>query len=143
MTLTNKPILIIDTNVLLAIIGSKSGYHSIWKSFINEEFFICVSTEILLEYEEQLVTRYSELFSGITLNLLAEAPNVLQISTPFTWNLITTDPDDNKFVDAAIAGKADYIVTHDKHFEVLKKISFPKVHTITTTELLQLLNITY
>ncbi|MBU6341467.1 MAG: PIN domain-containing protein [Bacteroidetes bacterium] len=42
------------------------------------------------------------------------------------------DPDDNKFVDCAIAGQAKYIVTEDRHFNILKKIPFPKVLVLNT-----------
>jgi len=41
--------------------------------------------------------------------------------------MITQDPDDNKFVDCAIAGNATYIVSNDSHFDVLKQIDFPKL----------------
>jgi uncharacterized protein len=37
------------------------------------------------------------------------------------WALIDADKDDNKFVDCAIAGNCHYIVTDDKHFNVLKE----------------------
>ena len=57
----------------------------------------------------------------------------------FTWQLIEADKDDNKFVDCAIAANTDYIVTHDKHFNVLKKIDFPKVNIINIQQLKQLL----
>ena len=40
----------------------------------------------------------------------------------------------NKFVDCAIAGNADYIVTHDKHFNVLKGMGFPEVKILRTDE---------
>lgn len=45
----------------------------------------------------------------------------------FRFQLIESDPDDNKFVDCAIAANADYIVTEDTHFNPLKMISFPHV----------------
>ena len=48
--------------------------------------------------------------------------------------LITTDVDDNKFADAAIAGNADYLVTEDKDFNELKSISFPKMQVISLKE---------
>jgi uncharacterized protein len=35
--------------------------------------------------------------------------------------------DDNKFVDCAIAGNADYLIINDKHFNCLKTIEFPKL----------------
>ena len=40
------------------------------------------------------------------------------------------DPDDNKFVDCAVSANADYIVTNDRHFNVLKGIYFPQVNVI-------------
>jgi predicted nucleic acid-binding protein len=44
--------------------------------------------------------------------------------------LIKTDPDDNKFVDCAISANAKFIVTNDKHFNILQKIEFPKVSVL-------------
>ena len=57
-------------------------------------------------------------------------PNVKYVNVFFHWNLIEADPDDNKFVDCAISANANYIVTEDKHFNVLKSIDFPKVNVI-------------
>lgn len=36
-------------------------------------------------------------------------------------------PDDNKFVDCAIVSNAEYIVTEDNHFNILKTTPFPPV----------------
>ena len=66
-----------------------------------------------------------------TVEALLKLPNVLLVNVFYNWNLITTDPDDNKFVDAAIAGNASYLVSNDKHFEVLSTIDFPKVNIIS------------
>lgn len=41
------------------------------------------------------------------------------------------DLEDNKFVDVAIAGKADYLVTNDKHFNILKELDSPQINVIT------------
>jgi predicted nucleic acid-binding protein len=48
--------------------------------------------------------------------------------------LIEADPDDNKYPNCAIAAQADYIITHDKHFNILKHIPFPKVICVTLDE---------
>jgi predicted nucleic acid-binding protein len=42
-------------------------------------------------------------------------------------NIINTDEDDNKFVGCVFAANADYIVTNDNDFSILKKVSFPKI----------------
>ena len=53
--------------------------------------------------------------------------------------MITNDADDNKFVDCAIAANADYIVTNDKHFQILQTVDFPKVNIISVEEFRNLL----
>ncbi|WP_394338868.1 PIN domain-containing protein [Hanamia caeni] len=52
---------------------------------------------------------------------------------------MVTDPDDNKFFDAAVAGKADFIVTNDAHFNEAKKFEFPNVNIISADEFLEIL----
>ena len=53
--------------------------------------------------------------------------------------MIKNDPDDNKFFDIAVAGNADYLVTNDAHFNVVKQVSFPSVKIITADEFLEIL----
>jgi len=45
----------------------------------------------------------------------------------FRWNLLTRDPDDNKFVDCAIAARVHGLITEDKGFAVLQSVGFPVV----------------
>jgi len=44
------------------------------------------------------------------------------------------------FVDCAIASNANYVVSHDKDFNVLKKIEFPKVKVIDTSTFNEILS---
>jgi len=121
--------IVLDTNILLVAISSKSPYYPIFESFLNEEYTLCVTTEILLEYEEILKEhRRAEVVTGV-LDIIENAPNTLFITRYFEWELIKADLDDNKFVDCAIACNAKLIVTEDKHFNILKLIPFPKVYT--------------
>lgn len=59
----------------------------------------------------------------------------LRVKPNYRFNLITTDPDDNKFVDCAIT----YIVSNDRHFEELKKYDFPKVDVRKLSEFLSII----
>ncbi|MFC3417830.1 PIN domain-containing protein [Algoriphagus hitonicola] len=61
------------------------------------------------------------------------------ISPKYRFGLIEADFDDNKFVDCAITGNADLILTEDKHFEELKQIDFPKVTAMGILEFQQLI----
>jgi uncharacterized protein len=71
-----------------------------------------------------------QVVSETLIELILEQPNVEFVTRYYTWNLIESDPDDNKFVDCAIACNAKYLVSEDKHFNVLKTIDFPKVELL-------------
>jgi len=98
-----------------------------------------ITTEILLEYEEQLKSRYSSYSINEKLIKIIEKQNTDLVIPDFKWNLISAEPDDNKFVDCAVAANADFIVTNDAHFNILKTVSFPKVNTISLQEFILLL----
>jgi len=68
--------------------------------------------------------------------LLLSLENVEQIEVYYKWLLIDKDPDDNKFIDCAISGNVDYIVSNDKHFNVLSNIKFPSIEVVTADQFL-------
>ena len=55
----------------------------------------------------------------------------------FRMRLITSDPDDNKFVDCVFVSGADYLVSEDKHFNILRTTPFPKINIVTLDEFLK------
>jgi len=73
--------------------------------------------------------------------LLSELPNINHINHYFRWRLIESDADDNKYSDCAIAGQADFIITEDRHFDILKHIPFPSIATLNIDEFLEVLQI--
>lgn len=62
---------------------------------------------------------------------IVNSPFVEFITPFYNFNLIASDPDDNKFVDCAVAARARCIVTNDHHFEAAKRSAFPKVNVET------------
>lgn len=52
-------------------------------------------------------------------------------------NVVIDDSDDNKFIEAAVEGNADYIITQDKHLLKLKK--FNQIKLITPKQFLELI----
>ena len=132
--------IVLDTNVLLVSLSRKSRYHKIYDSFAKEKFEICVNDEILFEYEEILKKYFDDEVTENFLELIETAPNVIWINQYYKWNLISSDPDDNKFVDCAIACGAQFLVSNDKHFNILKEIEFPKIDVIKAEDFLKVLN---
>lgn len=129
-------LVVLDTNCLLQSLSRRSRYYRIWNDFILGRYVLCVTTEILEEYEE-IISRYmSPVVAKIMIATILRANNVLRVDAQFRFRLITTDPDDNKFVDCAIVSNAEYIVTNDAHFNVLQDIPFPHVEVRSIDEFL-------
>ena len=128
---------VIDTNCLIMAVSSRSNYHKIWQSFLNGEYTLCISNEILEEYAEVISRNISVNVARYVVFTILERKNVSLITPYYNWKLITADPDDNKFVDCAIAANAKFIVTGDHHFNVLNDIPFPSVPVVNIDEFLK------
>jgi putative PIN family toxin of toxin-antitoxin system len=122
--------ILIDTNVLLVSISSRSPYHWIFKRLIQKKFQLIISNEILYEYGEIIQKHMGNRVAENILATIESLDKLILASPSFRFNLITKDYDDNKFVDCAIAANADFILTEDNHFQELKQIDFPKVNII-------------
>jgi uncharacterized protein len=136
----NKYRLVLDTNVFLVSLAKKYKYYWLFEAILNDKFDFCVSNEILHEYQETIEKRYGVGMINETLDFLLLLPNVQKIIPFYKWSLIMTDPDDNKFVDCAISANAHFIITNDKHFNILKTIAFPSIQILTIEQLEQLVN---
>ena len=122
--------IVLDTNCLLPSISHRSRYYPVWERFVCGEYDLCVTTEILAEYEEIVGRMTSPVVARLVVEAILRSPNTLRIEASFRFGLITEDPDDNKFVDCAIVANAECVVTNDSHFDVLATIPFPRVKVV-------------
>ncbi len=140
MKKNNKiPVVVLDTNVFLVSLAPQSEYSIIFDALIEERFQLVVSTEIINEYEEIIGKRYDDQTVKDIFELFLSLPNIIRQEVYFKWNIINVDKDDNKFIDIAIASNADYLVTNDKHFDILKSIEFPFVAAIKLIDFIKVL----
>ena len=128
---------VIDTNCLLQTIARKSPYRPIWDAFLDGRYDLCVSNDILDEYQEILGQQITATVAENVVLLILNRENVRLVDPHFRMELITADPDDNKFVDCAFAAGADYLVSEDSHFNVLRTTPFPHLNLVTLDEFLQ------
>lgn len=98
------------------------------------EHILCVSNEIIEEHTEILQYFFGQKLAEVVIRTLINNKFVEFITPYYRFNLISTDMDDNKFVDCAIAANAHYIVTNDHHFDVVKSTPFPSVDIIKLTD---------
>ncbi|MGB3850296.1 MAG: putative toxin-antitoxin system toxin component, PIN family [Tunicatimonas sp.] len=121
---------VIDTNLMLTCISRKSHLHWLFQHLLAKRCELCVTTDILNEYAEIIDRHMGTALADSTLKVILNLSSTLRIDTYYKWNLIR-DADDNKFVYCAVAANAMYLISHDRHFDVLKSIPFPKVNVIT------------
>lgn len=129
--------IVLDTNCLLQSLSRRGKYYDVWEAFILGKYTLCVTTEILVEYEEIIASHMSPQAAKLAIEMILRANNVKRIDAQYRFGLITVDKDDNKFVDCAIVGNAEFIVSDDKHFNILKDIPFPHVEVKTLIEFQQ------
>lgn len=131
--------IVLDTNCLIAILSRRGNYYPVWQGLQQGKYILCVSNDILEEYEEILSLKTNAAIASNVIQVLINSPFVEFINTYFHFHLIEKDKDDNKFVDCAIAANAHYIVSEDAHFKQLKNIPFPTVNVIRLGEFMRLL----
>lgn len=116
-------IIVLDTNVVLQALNQRHHTSAILHAWYSGRFVWALSTDILMEYQE-VVIRESGSARWQTLGRLIDLAIVhhhhtQQVSPSFFFRTIAADQDDDKFADCAIAVHADFIITRDKHFNVL------------------------
>lgn len=123
--------LVIDTNVMVESITNQSPYHKLFLSLVNGKNELVISNEIYLEYFEIFGRIYSKRTLSEIQIFFNYSPQIIRIDPHFHFRLIQTDLDDNKFVDCALCGNCHFLVTSDRHFDILNEIEFPKLSIIS------------
>lgn len=129
--------IVLDTNCLLLALSKHADEYLIWRFFLDEKIILCVTSDIINEYHEIIARLTNEKLADNVIHTILTKKNIQKVNVFYRFNLITSDPDDNKFVDCAIISNAKYIVSNDKHFRELKKIAFPKVSVITAIDFIK------
>ena len=134
-----KQRVVLDTNVLIASFSKESPSNVVWRGLIEGKYTLCVSNEILWEYQEIIAQKSTPQIAENVINYLLNSQYVELIRPYYHFELITADHDDNKFVDCAIAANATFIVSDDKHFLPLRQIAYPRLFVIKLMEFVELL----
>jgi putative PIN family toxin of toxin-antitoxin system len=132
---------VLDTNCLLASISSRSDFFIVWRGLHEGRYTLCVSNDILAEYEEIIAQKATPTVAKHVVDALVDSDYVEFVDPQFRLGLIRKDPDDDKFVDCAFAANAAFIVSNDHHFDVLESIEFPKIMVLRLQQFAAMLKI--
>ena len=112
---------VVDTNVIASsLISDRGAPWKIVSLLRDQKIEIVVSDELLREYSQTLnyekLHRFHKLSSDEVRQYLSELKSVSHfVVVAERIAAISADPSDNKFIEAAVAGNADFIVSGDKH----------------------------
>lgn len=132
--------LVIDTNVLLAyLISANRDVEKVLELVAGGKLTLVYTLEIIAELlqtasRRKFRTWFAEKDLGILVALIEEHGELVSIEKKITQIDIFRDPTDLIFLEAALNGKADFIVTGDKDLLELKK--YQKTRIVTVTELM-------
>jgi len=130
---------VLDTNVLVSGIHWSGDSEKILRDWFLGKFKLISSLQIIEEYVKTLASFKVPMdFKYISWweSLIVE--KVILVMPKGSVNIVKEDADDNKFIEAAIEGNADYIITQDKHLLKLKE--FKGIKIVTPKEFLKLFN---
>jgi len=112
---------VVDTNVFISSFfgGNPIKINDLWK---EGEIKLCLSREIVDEYVEVLkrlgLQNENELQE--LLNIFSEGHNIIFSATTPSLKIIEQDPDDNMFIECAVALGCSHIISGDKHLQQVK-----------------------
>lgn len=135
---------VLDTNVFISASFVKISPipNLIYSALKNQRFILVTSPFIIEEIDDVLNRDYIVKHTGMTAKQRKRfIQEVIDFSLLVSGNpslqVIKADPDDDKFLHAAIEGNADFIVSGDKHLLDLK--AYAGIKILTPKGFLQLL----
>ena len=128
--------LVIDTNVLIsAALKPESLQRTTLVLAITKPARLYMSQPILQEYTDVLSRPELQIRKGLRRQLLQLIKNNGRIVSPSRQLEVTSDPDDNMFLECAEVARADYLITGNlKHFPLFWK----KTKVISSREFISL-----
>ena len=109
---------VLDTNVLISSVISTGVPHEIVVKGVSSEYQIVVSVATLTEFRDTLL-KYPEKFHMDEDDVQHEVETIRYfaefVDPDEEITAVEDDPDDDKFLEAAVAGNVDYIVSGDRH----------------------------
>jgi len=122
--------IVLDTNVFISGIFFSGPPARILKAWENQNLTIVISKEILTEYQ-RVTQELSSQFPTVDISPIIEMITIHGecVDTRGIDITICEDPDDNKFIECAIAANCTEIISGDKH--LLKVARYKSVTFLT------------
>lgn len=132
--------IVLDTNVLISALIKSGKPRELILKIAEEKVQVILSKEILKEFievtDDPRIKKYVQEDTKIRfLKAIGSISSVVRVKSKF--KVLKEDPDDDIVLRTAHDGKADYIISGDRHLLSLKR--FKKIKIVTVAQMLDLL----
>lgn len=131
-----RPRIVLDTNILISAFGWRGAPFDVLRRAFEEEFQLLISPALIGELQRVLnypKFRFSD--DDIAKFLITITEGAELVLPEIKIDVITADPDDNRILECAVAGCANFIVSGDPHLKELKK--FQEIPILRPSEFLE------
>ena len=109
---------VLDTNVFVSgMFWGRGNPNSILRKCLNREVTLLISQDILDELKGILMRerKFGLSEEDVRVHIDLVSMNSELVQPKYRLDVVKDDPSDNKFLECAVSGKADYIVSGDRH----------------------------
>ena len=134
-----NPSVVIDSNVWLSglVFGGQPG--KILKLFVDGRILVTTSAELLSELRRKITEKFPLFIPHLDLLEASILKDGTTVKLGSQTIVVSRDPDDNKFIETAVIGNCDYIISGDKDLLTLK--SYDQIKIVSPTEFLDIFDI--
>ena len=124
-----------DTNVFISALMFGGLPGRFLDLALSRRFILVTSKALLDELDEKLRGKFAVSESdALTIRAKLEG-NANLVEPDFELNAVPDDPDDNRVLECAIAGKAEWIVSGDRH--LLGIVSYAGIAIVTVRQFVE------
>jgi putative PIN family toxin of toxin-antitoxin system len=130
---------VLDTNIHVAARYRREGrYATLWRAAVERRYILLSSPPVISELAEVLRRESGWLDEDIQTEI-RQIARVAELVHPTPTLQVAADPDDDRVLECAIAGKADLIVSNDRHLRTLR--TFRGIAIVTGSDFRRILGV--
>lgn len=138
MQAPSKPQVVIDSNVWISGLVFGGSPEEVIKHFIDGRIIVVTSEELLSELRQKITQRFPLFMPNLELLEASIREDALLVRLGMLDVSVSRDIDDNKFIETAVVGNAQYIISGDK--DLLDIQSYKDVKIVKPAEFLKLVS---
>jgi uncharacterized protein len=126
-------IVVLDTNVVLSAILFGGKPRQVFEKALSGNIQVAISESLVNELLGVLQRPKFELSAQLVQTIVSEYASISSWIEPSEhFNVVVDDPSDNHIIDCAVAAKADYLITGDKHLLNLGTFKMIRIVSVDT-----------